>query len=159
MCRNEPEGAILVFMTGWDDISKLHEQLQKGPMTGDPRLCRLLPLHGSMPTANQQAIFARPPKGVRKVIDRMRCDVLCCAPEPRYLLSASVCTTVSISQAEMCCCCVMPPWESNQVVLATNIAETSITIDDIVYVVNGCKVCPAQLTFACDCSCPLEYIP
>uniref|UniRef100_A0A061S817 RNA helicase n=1 Tax=Tetraselmis sp. GSL018 TaxID=582737 RepID=A0A061S817_9CHLO len=91
ICRNEPEGAILVFMTGWDDISKLHDQLKARPLTGDPSRCLLLPLHGSMPTVNQQAIFSRPPQGVRKVI------------------------------------------------LSTNIAETSITIDDIVYVVNGGK--------------------
>lgn len=29
---------------------------------------RVLPLHGSMPTVNQQEIFGRPPDGVRKVV-------------------------------------------------------------------------------------------
>jgi ATP-dependent RNA helicase DHX36 len=118
-------------MTGWDDISKLHEQLQSAPVTGDPQLCRLLPLHGSMPTANQQAIFARPPKGVRKV-------PLCLplrleAPGLGRLYIIHHATTVeSMSPSDF-------PVRS-QVVLTTNIAETSITIDDIVYVVNGCKV-------------------
>ena len=29
---------------------------------------RLLPLHGSMPTGDQRAIFQTPPRGVRKVV-------------------------------------------------------------------------------------------
>ena len=124
ICAHEPEGAILVFMTGWDDISKLYDRLKSNRITGNtgkvsgrdggpeaarrqgaaradtrdhlPLTCTrpqvaLMPLHGSMPTANQQQIFNRPPRGVRKVV------------------------------------------------IATNIAETSITIDDIVYVVDGGK--------------------
>ena len=29
---------------------------------------RVLPLHGSMPTADQRAIFKTPPRGVRKIV-------------------------------------------------------------------------------------------
>eukprot|EP00850_Spirogloea_muscicola_P021523 SM000252S09075 [mRNA] locus=s252:79854:86589:- [translate_table: standard] len=83
ICSSEAQGAVLVFLTGWDDIAKLAELLRG-------RLGRavVLPLHGSMPTVNQKEIFQRPPHGTRKVV------------------------------------------------LATNIAETSITIDDVVYVVD-----------------------
>ena len=88
ICRCEGEGAVLVFLTGWDDITKLNDQLKSNRVTGDPSQVRVLPLHGSMPTSTQREIFNRPPRGVRKVV------------------------------------------------LATNIAETSITIDDIVYVVD-----------------------
>ena len=87
------EGAILVFLTGWDDISKLHKLLTEDRhfrLNSDRTT--IYPLHSLMPTVNQKQIFSRPPKGVRKIV------------------------------------------------LATNIAETSITIDDIVYVINCGKI-------------------
>ncbi|XP_040583903.1 ATP-dependent DNA/RNA helicase DHX36 [Lepeophtheirus salmonis] len=88
----KPEGAILIFLSGWNEISKVHELF-----TGDSEYSRINglrihPLHSLMPTVNQKEIFERPPKNIRKVI------------------------------------------------LATNIAETSITIDDIVYVIDSGKI-------------------
>ncbi|KAK6126438.1 hypothetical protein DH2020_039826 [Rehmannia glutinosa] len=88
ICRREGSGAILVFLTGWDDISKLLDKLKANNIVGDPNKFLVLPLHGSMPTINQREIFDRPPPDVRKIV------------------------------------------------LATNIAESSITIDDVVYVVD-----------------------
>jgi hypothetical protein len=88
ICVKEEEGAILVFLTGWDEISKLIERLKSNPVLNDSSRFLMLPLHGSMPTINQREIFQRPPRGVRKIV------------------------------------------------LATNIAETSITIDDVVYVID-----------------------
>ncbi|GAB4828826.1 hypothetical protein Ancab_018487 [Ancistrocladus abbreviatus] len=84
----ERSGAILVFMTGWDDISSLKEKLQTHPTLGDPGKVLLLACHGSMASSEQRLIFEKPEDGVRKVV------------------------------------------------LATNIAETSITIDDVVFVVD-----------------------
>ncbi|CAM6110806.1 unnamed protein product [Calypogeia fissa] len=86
--RESEEGALLVFLTGWDDISKLLEKLKANHVIGDSSRYLLLPLHGSMPTINQKEIFQSPPRGMRKIV------------------------------------------------LATNIAETSITIDDVVYVID-----------------------
>ncbi|OAE22268.1 hypothetical protein AXG93_3491s1080 [Marchantia polymorpha subsp. ruderalis] len=86
--RESEEGALLVFLTGWDDISKLMEKLKANAALGNASRYLLLPLHGSMPTINQREIFQPPPRGVRKIV------------------------------------------------LATNIAETSITIDDVVYVID-----------------------
>ncbi|KAL0344834.1 UNVERIFIED_CONTAM: DExH-box ATP-dependent RNA helicase DExH1 [Sesamum radiatum] len=88
ICRHEGNGAILVFLTGWDDISKLHDKLKVNNILGDTNKFLVLPLHGSMPTINQREIFDRPLPNVRKIV------------------------------------------------LATNIAESSITIDDVVYVVD-----------------------
>lgn len=82
-------GAVLIFLPGWDDISKLHSMLQAHRTFGDRQSYLLLPLHSSMPTASQRKIFRRPPPGVRKVV------------------------------------------------LATNIAETSITIDDVEFVIDS----------------------
>ncbi|XP_074556601.1 DExH-box ATP-dependent RNA helicase DExH1 [Curcuma longa] len=88
ICRNEGDGAILVFLTGWDEISKLLEKIKGNIYLGDSSKFLVLPLHGSMPTVNQREIFDRPSNNTR------------------------------------------------QIVLATNIAESSITIDDVVYVVD-----------------------
>ncbi|KAL6175637.1 hypothetical protein ACLB2K_052276 [Fragaria x ananassa] len=86
--RNERPGAVLVFMTGWDDINSLKDQLQSHPLLGDPNRVLLLACHGSMPSAEQRLIFDKPEDGVRKIV------------------------------------------------LATNMAETSITINDVVFVID-----------------------
>lgn len=88
ICRKERPGAVLVFMTGWDDISCLRDQLKAHPLLGDPNRVLLLTCHGSMATSEQRQIFEAPPFNVRKII------------------------------------------------LATNMAEASITINDIVFVVD-----------------------
>ena len=67
ICRNEGEGAILVFLTGWDEISKLLDKIKANNFLGDSRKFLLLPLHGSMPTVNQREIFDRPPSSMRQV--------------------------------------------------------------------------------------------
>ncbi|KAK9156986.1 hypothetical protein Scep_003560 [Stephania cephalantha] len=88
ICRKERPGAVLVFMTGWDDISSLRDQLKLHPLVGDPNRVLLLTCHGSMATSEQKLIFEKPPPNVRKIV------------------------------------------------LATNMAEASITINDIVFVVD-----------------------
>lgn len=86
--KQERSGAVLVFMTGWDDINSLKDQLQAHPLLGDPSRVLLLACHGSMASSEQRLIFDKPPDGVRKIV------------------------------------------------LATNMAETSITINDVVFVLD-----------------------
>ncbi|KAJ0049657.1 hypothetical protein Pint_16939 [Pistacia integerrima] len=88
IAKNERPGAVLVFMTGWDDINSLKDQLQTHPLLGDPSRVLLLACHGSMASSEQRLIFDKPEGGVRKIV------------------------------------------------LATNMAETSITINDVVFVVD-----------------------
>ncbi|XP_015170317.1 ATP-dependent RNA helicase DHX36 isoform X2 [Solanum tuberosum] len=88
ICENERPGAVLVFMTGWDDISSLKDKLQAHPILGNTSRVLLLACHGSMASSEQRLIFDKPEDGVRKIV------------------------------------------------LATNIAETSITIDDVVFVID-----------------------
>ncbi|KAA8532625.1 hypothetical protein F0562_032559 [Nyssa sinensis] len=88
ICEKERPGAVLVFMTGWDDISSLKEKLQAHPILGDTSRVLLLACHGSMASSEQRLIFDKPEDGVRKIV------------------------------------------------LATNIAETSITINDVVFVID-----------------------
>ncbi|GJX48291.1 DExH-box ATP-dependent RNA helicase DExH5, mitochondrial isoform X1 [Tanacetum coccineum] len=88
ICENEKLGSVLVFMTGWDDISSLKDKLQAHYLLGDTGRVLLLACHGSMASSEQRLIFEKPEGGVRKIV------------------------------------------------LATNLAETSITIDDVVYVID-----------------------
>ncbi|KAH8333923.1 hypothetical protein KR059_004546 [Drosophila kikkawai] len=92
ICENEPEGAILVFLPGYDKISQLYNLLQspqspKGQRWRDNLV--VFPLHSLMQSTEQKAVFRHPPSGKRKVI------------------------------------------------ISTMIAETSVTIDDVVYVINS----------------------
>jgi hypothetical protein len=57
ICRKERPGAVLVFMTGWDDISSLKDQLKAHPLLGDPNRVLLLSCHGSMATSEQVMII------------------------------------------------------------------------------------------------------
>ncbi|KAG8366677.1 hypothetical protein BUALT_Bualt17G0104400 [Buddleja alternifolia] len=88
ICENERPGAVLVFMTGWDDITSLKDKLQAHPVLGDTNRVLLLACHGSMGSEEQKLIFHKPEDGIRKIV------------------------------------------------LATNIAETSITIEDVVFVID-----------------------
>ncbi|KAJ0022011.1 hypothetical protein NQD34_009501 [Periophthalmus magnuspinnatus] len=89
--NKDEEGAILVFLPGWDNISTLHDLLMAQQMFRSNCFI-IIPLHSLMPTVNQTQVFKKPPPGVRKIV------------------------------------------------IATNIAETSITIDDVVYVIDGGKI-------------------
>ncbi|KAJ8032843.1 ATP-dependent RNA helicase DHX36 [Holothuria leucospilota] len=99
ICLKKPQGAILMFLPGWDQISKMNDLLMKQGMFRSSNY-RIIPLHSMMPSVNQRQasngeavqVFDRPPEGVRKII------------------------------------------------IATNIAETSITIDDVVYVIDMGRV-------------------
>mmetsp|Transcript_35442 Transcript_35442/g.104078 ORF Transcript_35442/g.104078 Transcript_35442/m.104078 type:complete len:1161 (-) Transcript_35442:105-3587(-) len=86
---NLGDGAVLVFLPGFADISTLYNTMSSSRRFGDRAAFRVLPLHSSLSPAEQSAVFDVMPTGVRKVV------------------------------------------------LATNIAETSITIDDAVFVIDS----------------------
>ena len=93
VCQSMDPGAILVFMPGLAEITKLHEACASDPIVRDATggAKYLIGLHSTLSTAEQKVVFDHPPPGVRKIV------------------------------------------------IATNIAETSITIDDVVYVVDTGK--------------------
>jgi HrpA-like RNA helicase len=64
---NEDEGAILVFMPGLMEITKTIEEVYKKEVFQSNKV-RIYPLHSSLTTAEQIAIFEVPPNGVRKVV-------------------------------------------------------------------------------------------
>lgn len=51
--KGERPGAVLVFMTGWEDIHSLKNQLQAHTLLGDPNKVLLLACHGSMASSEQ----------------------------------------------------------------------------------------------------------
>ncbi|CAH0400919.1 unnamed protein product [Chilo suppressalis] len=90
ICRGPP-GAILVFLPGIGEITKLLRVIQDNESYLGTK-CEVHPLHSKLPSLEQNRIFETPPSHIRKII------------------------------------------------VATNIAETSITIDDIVYVIDCGKI-------------------
>ncbi|XP_045775250.1 ATP-dependent DNA/RNA helicase DHX36-like [Maniola jurtina] len=91
ICEKEQQGAILVFLPGIGEITKLMS-LMEDRKCFPPSCFEIYPLHSKLATLEQHKIFERPPGHIRKII------------------------------------------------IATNIAETSITIDDVVYVVDCGKI-------------------
>ncbi|CAN1313420.1 Probable pre-mRNA-splicing factor ATP-dependent RNA helicase DEAH4 [Linum perenne] len=90
--RKEPEGDVLIFMTGQDDIEKLVAKLEdkiRGLEEGSCMDAVILPLHGSLPPEMQVRVFSPAPPDCRRFI------------------------------------------------VATNIAETSLTVDGVVYVIDS----------------------
>ncbi|XP_043699268.1 DExH-box ATP-dependent RNA helicase DExH6-like isoform X2 [Telopea speciosissima] len=89
ICTDSKEGAVLVFLPGWDDINKTLERLLASPFFKDSSKFVIISLHSMVPSAEQKKVFRRPPAGCRKII------------------------------------------------LSTNISETAVTIDDVVYVIDS----------------------
>ncbi|XP_070180183.1 putative ATP-dependent RNA helicase DHX57 [Littorina saxatilis] len=84
-------GAILVFLPGFAEIQQLLDMLLSSSEFGHRNKAkyRIVPLHSTLSSDEQNAVFSKPREGVTKIV------------------------------------------------IATNIAETSITIDDVVYVVDA----------------------
>ena len=55
ICTRMEEGAILVFLPGWDTITKLHDMLKSDVMFRSSKYL-IIPLHSLMPTTNQKQV-------------------------------------------------------------------------------------------------------
>uniref|UniRef100_A0A8B9HP93 RNA helicase n=1 Tax=Astyanax mexicanus TaxID=7994 RepID=A0A8B9HP93_ASTMX len=94
ICQSSDEGAVLIFLPGYDEIVGLRDRI----LFDDKRFAehqhryQVFTLHSNMQTSDQRKVLKPAPSGVRKII------------------------------------------------LSTNIAETSITVNDVVFVIDSGKV-------------------
>uniref|UniRef100_A0ACD5VVA8 Uncharacterized protein n=1 Tax=Avena sativa TaxID=4498 RepID=A0ACD5VVA8_AVESA len=88
ICSDSDEGAILIFLPGWESINRTREMLLASSIFRNSSKFLVLSLHSKIPSSEQRKVFKRSPAGVRKII------------------------------------------------LSMNIAETAVTIDDVVFVID-----------------------
>lgn len=96
----KPSGAILVIVSGYMMISKVHTKLNSSLYFKNKSLFEIHAVHSRLTGNDQLKIFDRPPEGVRKII------------------------------------------------ISTPLCETSITIDDVVYVIDCGKMKRPSFDFA-----------
>lgn len=64
--NRSPNGAVLVFLPGWDDISTVKSAIESMPTLS--RACTVLPLHSSISPEEQRLVFEKVPDGQIKVV-------------------------------------------------------------------------------------------
>jgi len=63
-------GAILIFMSGFQEIKDLVTSLEHDAVLGDKKSFLILPLHSELTTGEQKEVFRRPPEKVDTFITR-----------------------------------------------------------------------------------------
>lgn len=64
------EGAILVFLPGWQEISEVSMLLENTVPFSNRSRYMVLPLHSGIPSQDQRKVLRRPPAGCRKIVLR-----------------------------------------------------------------------------------------
>lgn len=60
--------AILIFLPGINEIRKLHDLIVDHNKLGNARYYKIYPLHSTISSENQGAVFDIPPEGMRKIV-------------------------------------------------------------------------------------------
>ena len=60
--------AILIFMPGLAEIRRMNDLLMDHPSFGSNDDFRIYPLHSTLSSENQSAVFDVPPHGIRKIV-------------------------------------------------------------------------------------------
>ena len=111
------DGAILVFFSGWADISEFSMLLESTPPFNDRSSFVVYPLHSGIPSKDQRQVFIRPPNGVRKII-----------------------LATNIAGKFVCFCILIivtpHPRQLNSIFARLFFIETSLTIEDVAFVID-----------------------
>ena len=70
------EGAILVFLPGWQEISEVSMLLENTVPFNNSSKYMVLPLHSGIPSQDQRRVLRRPPPGSRKIVLRFVCSLI-----------------------------------------------------------------------------------
>ncbi|KAG5188009.1 hypothetical protein JKP88DRAFT_262359 [Tribonema minus] len=127
VCGNAcEEGAVLVFLPGWDDITRQTDCLQRHPyFAGQQLRFRILQLHRHVHSARAYSYTS-------KSLSQARDGAAASCRLRRAAQRRSGVPTKR--QREVF---VRPPPGVRKIILSTNIAETSVTIDDVAFVVDS----------------------
>ena len=73
VCFEDPSftsfsAAILIFMPGLGEIRRLNDMLAEHPLFGSENQFRIHPLHSTLSSEHQGAVFDVPPAGIRKIV-------------------------------------------------------------------------------------------
>jgi ATP-dependent RNA helicase DHX29 len=73
LCFADPEylsysSAVLIFMPGIGEIRRLNDLLSEHTLFGSNSAFRVYPLHSTLSSENQGAVFDIPPAGTRKIV-------------------------------------------------------------------------------------------
>ena len=75
--------AILVFMPGLAEIRRLVDTLSEHPLLGNEDAFRIYPLHSTLSSESQSAVFEVPPNDIRKIVICTHASfIIECIPEP-----------------------------------------------------------------------------
>jgi ATP-dependent RNA helicase DHX36 len=84
------DGAILIFLPGLLEIGKAIDELRKKEIFEGPRAI-IYPLHSSLSSIDQRAVFSVPEKGVRKIVVATNIAETSITIEGEIFLAASFC--------------------------------------------------------------------
>lgn len=137
------EGAILVFLPGWQEISEFSMMLENTIPFNNRSKFLVLPLHSGIPSADQRKVLRRPPVGVRKIV---------------------LSTNIAGTHYENHLCLAFFSANAYIFFVSFLLSETSLTIDDVSFVVDAgrkfdCIVCCCFLVepklYSRETNCPI----
>ncbi|KOB78141.1 MLE protein, partial [Operophtera brumata] len=129
---DDDDEAVLIFLPGWNLIFTLLRHLSQSRVFGDQSRFLILPLHSQIPREDQKKVFVTPKPELTKHLSLSRVF----GDQSRFLILPLHSQIPREDQKKVF---VTPSPELTKVILSTNIAETSITINDVVYVIDSCK--------------------
>ena len=165
------EGGILVFLPGLQDIRHVRHTLMKHPQWAE---LQCISLHAMLPPQEQRLLFDPTPNGMRKVRSYVQSSlvrngsdadwggrvegkgpcgiVFIRAPRARHRLPVltHVFPATRLSARAGTLRRGLRVLSCDQVVLSTDIAESSVAVDDVVYVIDSGLM---KVLFCCCCCC------